>query len=1188
MKGKGVRSENTQTYLSGGSSTEALHQIDIAYGESRSGKPAIFSAMGQEKIELYWATPNDLDLYRSGAVNVGARARLWALSLLLVEYAHHRPSVKAICDEISEWAVRADEKLVKDVIERADVGEPTGDLDRSLNEQLRNLVSPRQKERCPGAGAAPGLLKIVINYCAHHFFRPDERGGSRAAFEAAATAAHAKPSNVFTALVDAVPEERRRSAQRSGGARQSKTQLRSRLNEVSQLDPSIDRIKLDGQARQYEKAQAGDCEDEAVEKLFLAITRGGRGKRRWIVVSGPRFYGKKAKVDALLRRLADDDDNLVAKARSARGDKTIDLPIGGWSAKGVHYRELISNVVRFLRHYRGRAGIDATRDPPTVPLATASIEELFELIRTLHVGAPALYIFTDVDAFHRSFDRNVIRDVGIRRLIQSLLQSNEESMVLITTSEDLNKDTKYVAGMPPRETIEVAAPNLSSFAAFVRPDIRSITQRLFYESEHDFLRGDDLICIASLFNLAETLSSEQTIACADFLREAPDARDELRKRIYKELIFVLKDQQLLHSVALIAATDDGLLLASLHRLLVAWSEHLPDATPPSLVQLDERLRQAADRANGYFLLNSRMVRYDVEEFAPDEAHSASDRVWELDPLVGAMFLDALAEIDSEMFTGAHRLVAAAARARAQTKKAKMRSPLGTRATEDASRDIQCYVSLLASIKLDEPAPPVEELPLRLSEHEIFSLDPAVFQARRSLRFAILCLLQEDIDRDHRLTMVFDEDALRLELYLLLFQPLGRRHHTLLGPLRVPAELPEHLSQAYFTDDQLLSFMNTVALSAYHAQRFDVVRGIAELSERVAVERGIPEYPAKIARVWCSQIDACIMRGGVPDQVGHNATLIFVTELRQKHFHNVDGRKLVDTLEGSRREKQTLAWFKSDMRLLARQAELQGLIGNEAQASYLYDELKRRETQLAERFTDHDPLILSGRVARRYIRFLLESLMPASVEQVAEAPCEVTRPTREREAILQQVRNLLGVNTSRLRRFSGGDRVGVMIDHARLAFAEGKLVSAHSWAVAANVRAQNGSVSHGGRLEALAVCADIRLLVEAAGIAENPDLELELAEDEIEELDTIATALDYVPSIGIAAHLKSRLKLQQYLASGRTGTPRVRNLLLEAHRLAAKADRKLNECLDRSFRALREKARTEIQFELEVPETDMPG
>src|SRR5262249_27205348 len=153
------------------------------------------------------------------------------------------------------------------------------------------------------------------------------------------------------------------------------------------------------------------------------------------------------------------------------------------------------------------------------------------------------------------------------------------------------------------------------------------------------------------------------------------------------------------------------------------------------------------------------------------------------------------------------------------------------------------------------------------------------------------LPREDIDRDHRLTMVFDEDTLRLDLYLLLFQELGRRHPTLLSPLKVPDKIPVHLSTKFFPADQIMELMSTVALSALYAQRFDALHDIARLAETFV--RNLRGQPAKIVRIWCSQIDAYLLRGGVSKHYpSHFETLKFVRGIRSQYFSDVVNSELI--------------------------------------------------------------------------------------------------------------------------------------------------------------------------------------------------------------------------------------------------------------------------------------------------------
>src|SRR5262249_22237769 len=125
---------------------------------------------------------------------------------------------------------------------------------------------------------------------------------------------------------------------------------------------------------------------------------------------------------------------------------------------------------------------------------------------------------------------------------------------------------------------------------------------------------------------------------------------------------------------------------------------------------------------------------------------------------------------------ANRALARAARRRAQFKKVRSRLPVTLDPGRDASRDIQAFTALLASIPQNEIKDHTESdrQALRLLSDEVFTLS-GKFDATVALRYAVYCLLRNDIDRDSRLTMVSDQDGLRLRLYLLLFFSPGERH-----------------------------------------------------------------------------------------------------------------------------------------------------------------------------------------------------------------------------------------------------------------------------------------------------------------------------------------------------------------------------------------------------------------------------
>lgn len=1105
-----------------------MDRIYFAYSGDR---PVIFKSVGKDKQRVYWGEPLEPDAKKRGKFVLGVRGKIWALALLARSRAADEPSVGELCRRIARLA---EPKIADDVKDRANEEKrrkpASKEADLKIGELIYQLASESQKEACPPTEAATTLLEIVARYCESLCFPPSdthENEGARRRFREAVHEPVPSPAKLYRKLQTLVPSAGAEPLTRRTQDR-SKTRLsgvsESVLADLSQIEVSIDNGLTVPSAiagkRRFVAAEREDEDDAIVTQALSALKDPTNRKPRLIVLSGRPFAGKKAKLLSLLRVIASREDNrLLIRLHSNTDEPLALLPVRAWSARDVHYRELVVNVVQFLDSYNAAAG-DEPRAATPIIAPNTSLEELFEHVERLHKGCPTLFVFTDVDAFRADHGRNAIRDIGIRNLIETLIGSNRYSMVLITTSESLKNPANNPAavGLPPLLEIPVEF-HILEIGRFLRQEVRnSVPQTLFYQG-FDGVRGDDLLSIAALINVSSGPMGPVFDSCRAFLNKPPDKRRSERAEIYRQLFAATEAAGMLHVMTLIAASVDGLRDDSLARLLEIWACH--DGRVPTFRDAEgvrEAVSSFSERAGARFVTRTRMARYDPEEYGFDEHHSEEDEVWEIDSLISAMFLESVHEIEPSVAQHANRLVASLARQRAQNKKALMRAPLGSRATEDASRDIQCYVSLLASIALPDTSEIVgKEGVLRLSERQVFSLDPEVFRARRSLRFAVQCLLQEDIDRDHRLTMVFDEDALRLDLYLLLFQQLGRQHPTLLQPLSLPDRLPEHLSPTYFSEDQLMELMSTVALSALHAQRFDVLHAIAALAESYIHDTAAPA--AKIVRIWCSQIDAYILRGGVSgEDPSHRETLDFVRAVREKYFSGVRDYVL-SASQGNELEPMQFEAIKADMRLLAREAEVSALTDAErAPAEELYAELERREALLSESFGQHDPIVLSGRVARRYLRFLFRhpQFRRTQGEDIASSD-DITA--------VSKAKDLLSVNISRLRRFSGADRVGVMLDLARLQYLQGNLEVARRWAHAAYVRSLSGNASHSSKLDVFAVYADLNIHL-AETDPSHPEY-AEIGQRVAGQLFEVAKSLSYLPFRGIAEFLLARCFLLQY-------------------------------------------------------------
>ncbi|HEX8127461.1 MAG TPA: hypothetical protein VF548_17960 [Allosphingosinicella sp.] len=201
---------------------------------------------------------------------------------------------------------------------------------------------------------------------------------------------------------------------------------------------------------------------------------------------------------------------------------------------------------------------------------------------------------------------------------------------------------------------------------------------------------------------------------------------------------------------------------------------------------------------------------------------------------------------------------------------------------------------------------------------------------------------------------------------------------------------------------------------------------------------------------------------------------------------------------------------------------------------------------------YDPAVLSGRAGRRYIRWLL-----------SDANAIPHLESGEIDLLLRRVRGLLSENTSRLCKYSGAERVGVMLDRARLHLLEAgvagaagdrtshkkHLIASRALTDAAKRRAFSGSVSYAGKLDVLAVQSEANLrYVEAAldGLIEGPDElkeALTWAGIAAHDLWRMADYLEAEPARGLGAWLEAEALIVEhrmikagYDFKSRTGRP----------------------------------------------------
>lgn len=1190
-----ARPEGSRGYLAGGGTTADLARMDEAYCRRRAGPPKdnapdIFCRLSPPQWTVLWGEPAD---EANRLQQLGLRGRIWAIILLLHRY-------EAVVGTASDAARMIFAFFRYDARIHA-INQHRPATKRTITDEISNLISADCKDGFPRAPAAIIIVDLVIDFAVYALFDDLDDVCKREAgakFADAARSDAVRPSELHARLLEVAAgyvdvkkvanRWRSRRLQSPDAAR--KEAGRGWKAEVSHIDPAIDQMMYDAEKRILPPDEE-DLSDASVGAIEDAL----KSRARLIVVSGEPLLGKKTKVKGVLRRLAGNTGQLLLTLRSLGDDQLEQLPVLAVSASAQSYRKLIDKVSQWLEGYR-QTGLSMQMLPPRTSVGrktAAHFDEAVEDLFSEYNSLPALVVITDVEAFEFAPARHAIRDTGIRRLIEAILAGNRSSRVLITTTDQISKRQAedYVR---PRgaELISIPPPNTADLRMFVAEGSYDRLPEQLRSSETE-IRGDDLVALASLSSLAyysdpsaDPFSDQELAQIEEFLRKDYAERDHARRPLYRSLIDRIAAWDLVKPIALIAASHDGVRDDSLARLLGRWNGEQADAGFDQ-PKPDPRLVRFQQVAGDRFLRRSTVPRYDADEYSPAETHGESDQVWDMDPNVAYWLLKMLAERDPDLASQSHRLIAGIARERAQNKKLRMRSTAGSRVTEDAPRDVQAYTSLLASIRLDAgQAHDLSGPPLRTCEEAMFSLDPSHFNPARALRFAAFCLLREDIDRDYRLSMFYDEDQLRVDLYSLMFLETGRQHPTKLERLELPHKLPPHFRAGIFQPNEVLEFMNTVALAAYHSQRFDALETIGTLADRYVDENGLESEVHRLARLWCCQLDAEILRGGSREGGGLEATITRLRAIQDRLFEGI-GHQIDDLIDADPDQSR----FKAYMRLLAREAELAALVepaGEHAKACYeLLDQLEARFSAVQDQ---HDPMVVNGRVARRYLRYLL------SDGGLERQRCDGIDPVQT----LKRVGGLLSVNTSRLRRFSGAERVGVLLDHARvelfqsivaqnrgdIAAVTRHIRSAHAYAESAYKRAFSGAASQATRLDVLAVYSEASHQLAQGELegqipaGEFPGRALDAAGIAAHDLWNMAKGMNAKPAIGLARQLEARALILQerYRRAGMTISGKSDPRPLDtARRRLADASKTMAAIGDKSLDARIEQARASLDL-----------
>ena len=1069
-----------------------------AGAKPRKMVPDYFQRVGKGKLDLYWGETDE-----SGRlVRIGIRGKFWILALLISQLTEE-DDVGKIAFNISAHAGYSDDNAVR-----------SGRRKHTYQDLIYDLISPTFK------GTPHAETTLAFDFLLHavgHLARlTGQVERTTELYEVLSASRYGDFAQLFERVCSLMGITQARLV--PGHRKQLGPETIAAISQFDGLDGLPDQHGVRSEPTGHDKLTIKDV------FTHLATARAPR----LVVLHGEESAGKKAIVRHLMHSAAARaDGHPLYRMPETEDDPARYTPIFAIQAKRRTYVDLVRQVCRFVVRYHNEFATDDERVSIDVDL---EIWEGLQIIREYH-RQPALFVMTDVEIAPENRLRPHIRDSGFRRLLSALFDGHKQSRIIITTTADWDRLHPSVqAGLPIATAFPVRPPSLTELKYFVRPELQALS---FPETWQARLRGHVLVALGAYISLHDGIPADLYKALEPMNKQK--VQEPVRKAFRADLYDWLRDkvgeEGLLPALTLIALSEDGLRSDTLHEALAQWrqvNEDVEAFTSPQ--SLEEKLTQFGVRTGSKFLKYSKMVRYDKDEYGPEEAHTEDDKVWEFDPLVAQRFILAVQTKDPPFARIANRIIAIAARRRAQNKK-RMSSQSGRYdTTADGSRDIQSFTSLLASIPMAELAATSNDdapgLPLLST---VFTLGKN-FNARNSFRYALYAQLRDDVDRENRMTMVDDEDDLRLHLYLLLLQTLGQRHNLEDETLKLGIDVPAHLNGLIDLPDIFDLFM-TIGLSAFHAQRPDMLwTAIAAATD--LVNREAPGLIDDLARLWSVLFDYYILRGesegrfvsaeALGDQKGHQKTLRELEVLISDRFSSEEdlllqsGAALRASI--STDPYRVAAWLRLRMRV----AELTSLINpDRSVAMFLYERLWEIDNILAERARPGRGMIVAGRTARHYIRFLFRS--PAFHNERTNPAFEA-----ERQQSLETIAALIEVNSARLRRYAGADRVGVLLDQARWYYFKGDLTSAVKYAGLADSRSFMTNVSHNGRLDVLVMNADLAAL-QLYRQGTEPDRDIEKArdllargQDDVDELLRLALRLKYRPYQGVGQYLRSKL------------------------------------------------------------------
>lgn len=758
---------------------------------------------------------------------------------------------------------------------------------------------------------------------------------------------------------------------------------------------------------------------------------------------GPRFSGKTPLLIALLRTLGV-DPTASGEDRSQyyrrEGSATV-LPVFAKNCNYLSFPELLDSVLQFLR------SATSDRARPRV----RSVEEKLALINQLAADRPALFVFANLDYFSEESITLSVKRGGVKRLLDILTQTARDTRIVFSSQssfETVLKQTDAARAALVREFV-VPSQTLLDFKTLHTGKSHDVAVQLLHPLDEDVNVSGQTLCLFSAA-IALQLPKERISEVIVALRSGRDvgaSRDqnlgeptqgeiEAERICWHHILQQLGvENPIIWILALTAASFDGLSVSSIKETVqqLEMLNFVSEVNKP--IWLIETLISATDRRLIFEMENNSLASYERAAsekpiFVPDHRRR-KERRYVMDPPMAQSLTRYLFEQEPILFRMTRTIISIRARERSDLTKLQIRWIYGT-SKHHYRRDIQAYSNLIASLDPDdiEPYAPRETETANILDSEAFSL-PRLPSGAELIRYAYYRVLRKDIDRANRMSMVLDDDRVRLQLYLQLFHAGELFDYDNEGALTLPDKIPTYLRNA-FSKNEIAKMLVTVGIAAFFANRYDILQKASELADkminRVAKAGFINENEradliSNFMRLWCTELDALFL--DCRDSKTYEASWVVLT-LRLKELKQ---RCSAISIPGLRDlAVQRLRFHEARLAYWSMPEEVNALA---------YVDTCMNAAKTINRGSKSSAGALSGRNVRILIKILLGD--PAFSQ-----PELTTEELEARSERITKASSLNAHNIARLSRYSGGDRVACLIDAALIELSKLNYLSAHDF------------------------------------------------------------------------------------------------------------------------------------------------